>query len=112
MFRIMNDYIRDMHLQVTDHFYNQVRDFLDMEENVASYCITVNFNRYIVDIKLAQFSVENAGEVYRRLVGKITCPYSELSVRYNEGKAVRYRYATCNENKNGYYCDIVFEPEL
>lgn len=112
MFRVMNDYMKEIQLQVTDSFYNTVSDFLEQEEAVASYCITVNFNRYIIDIKLKQFSVQMARETYGRLVNQIACPYSELSVRYNEGKAVRYRYATCAENKKGFYCDIVFGPEL
>lgn len=112
MFRVMNEYMKGMHLQVSDQFYNVVKFALDKAENVASYCITVNFNRYIIDIKLKEYSVELAREEYSSLVSLIACPYSEMSVRYNEGKSVRYRYATCAENKKGYYCDMVFGPEL
>lgn len=112
MFRAMNDYMKEIKLQVSEQFYNTIKACLEKDETVASYCITVNFNRYIIDIKLKDFSIDQAGHTYRKLICQIACPYSELSVRYNEGKAVRYRYATCTENKSGYYCDIVFGPEL
>ena len=94
MFRVMNDYMKEMKLQVSEEFYNIIKECLEKNSSVASYCI------------------EKARRVYQVLVNQIACPYSELSVRYNEGKAVRYRYATCAENKQGYYCDIVFGPEL
>ncbi len=112
MFRVMNEYMKGMHLQVKDEFYNVIKFALEKSKNVSSYCITVNFNRYIVDIKLKDYSVEAARAEYAALVALIACPYSEMSVRYNEGKSVRYRYATCAEDKKGYYCDVVFGPEL
>lgn len=112
MFRVMNDYMKEIKLQVSEQFYNTIKECLENSPAVASYCITVNFNRYIADIKLKDYSIEEAGSVYQTLAGCIACPHSEFSVRYNEGRAVRYRYATCNENKEGYYCDIVFGPEL
>ncbi len=112
MFRVMNDYMKEMKLHVSDTFYNAMRSFLEQNEMVASFCITVNYNRYIVDIKLKKYSIETARAVYQELTDTIAYPYSEFSVRYNEGSAVRYRYATCAENKEGYYCDIVFGPEL
>ncbi len=112
MFRVMNDYMKEITLRVSEQFYKKIQDCLMHDEMVSSFCITVNFNRYIIDIKLKTYSIENARTSYQRLVNQIACPYSELSVRYNEGKAVRYRYATCAENKEGYYCDIVFGPEL
>lgn len=112
MFRVMNDYMKEMKLQVSEQFYNKIKDCLEKNNAVSSYCITVNFNRYIIDIKLKHYTIDEARTVYQALVSCIACPYSELSVRYNEGKAVRYRYATCAENKQGYYCDIVFGPKL
>ncbi len=112
MFRVMNDYMKEIKLQVSEQFYNGIKECLENNSQVTGYCITVNFNRYIVDIKLKDYSIEEARHVYQSLVDYIACPYSEFSVRYNEGKAVRYRYATCTENKEGYYCDIVFGPEL
>lgn len=112
MFRVMNDYMKEIELQVSEQFYNRIKECLAHHAGVSSYCITVNFNRYIVDIKLKDYSIEEARCVYQALLDDIACPYSEFSVRYNEGKAVRYRYATCTENKEGYYCDIVFGPEL
>ena len=112
MFRVMNDYMKEIQLQVSEEFYQTIKTCLDKETEVSSYCITVNFNRYIIDIKLKHFTVENARKEYKTLVSCIACPHSEFSLRYNEGKAVRYRYATCAEDKKGYYCDIVFGPEL
>ena len=112
MFRVMNDYMKEIKLHVSEEFYNTMRDFLEQHPEVASYCITVNYNRYIVDIKLKEFHIDVARSVYQELINTIAYPYSEFSVRYNEGRAVRYRYATCAENKEGYYCDIVFGPEL
>lgn len=112
MFRVMNTYMKDMKLHVDDAFYKTITTALEKRNNIGSYCITVNFNRYIIDIKLKKFTVEKAMEEYQHMSTMIACPYSQMSVRYNEGNAVRYRFATCKENKEGYYCDIIYGPEL
>ncbi len=112
MFRVMNEYMRNIKLKVDESFTKKLDNCLKALENVSTFCITVNFNRYIVDIRLKDYTVESAKQTYEELVEMISCDYSQMSVRYNEGKAVRYRFATCEENKNGYYCDVVISKEL
>ncbi len=108
MFRIMNNYMREMKLIVNSDIESNMRKFLEKNKTVENYCITVNFNRYIVDIKLAKYSVDSAEEHFNDFIKTVKYPYSDMSVRYNEGKLVRYRYASCKENKEGFYCDIVY----
>ncbi len=112
MFRVMNEYMRNINLKVNDKFTKKLDSTLKASENISTFCITVNFNRYIVDIRLKDYTVNSAKEEYERLIENISCDYSQMSVRYNEGKAVRYRFATCEENKDGYYCDVVISQEL
>lgn len=108
MFKIMNNYMREVKLVVSPDIENSMKRFLENNNNVERYCITVNFNRYIVDIKLIDYSVYNAEIQFNDFIRIIKYPYSDMSVRYNEDKLVRYRYISCKENKEGFYCDIVY----
>lgn len=108
MFRIMNEYMRGIKLQVLPEIEAKIDKYLDSCDDLEKYCITVQFNRYILDIKLKDYSVDASKEHFENLCKNIKYDYSDISVRYNEGKVVRYRYASCKENKDGFYCDIIY----
>ena len=107
MFRIMNEYLSKVSLQVGDDIYGRIDNVLRTEKGIKKYSVNTNFNRYIIDIKLDGYSLEKAEEFYRRLSEKLSYPYSSMYLRYNEGAMVRYRFITCKEDKTGIYADIV-----
>ncbi len=107
MFRVINEYMEKIKLQSDDDIKAKFDSFLKDDEAVKTYSIMVNFNRYVLDIKIKNYSVEKAARFFSRFDSEISYPYSSLHVRFNEGKCVRYRFMTCKENKDGIYCDIV-----
>lgn len=107
MFKVINEYMNKINLQVSDVIYKRLVDFLSHEEGIVKYTITVNFMRYNIDIRLENYSVEETTRIFNRFNESISYPYSSLHVRFNEGKCVRYRYITCKEDRNGFYCDIL-----
>ena len=111
MFRVINDYMSKININTDDEMYSVMKDYLDESELIKRYSINVNFNRYIVDIKLHKYSVEASDQMFREFVSITAYPYSHISVRYNEGSRVTYRYVTCKENKSGVYMDIIISED-
>ncbi len=107
MFRAINDYMAKLNITIDDDILRTMNEFLDKEKRVDNFCINVNYNRYIVDIRLKKYSVDSADEVFRSFVSATAYPYSHITVRYNEEERVRYRYCTCKENKSGVYMDVI-----
>lgn len=107
MYKVINEYMEKVNLQSNDEIINCFEEFLSDNKDVLKYTITMNFNRYIIDIRLKKYSVTKASEFFKKFDCAVAYPYSSLHIRFNEGKCVRYRYITCKENKEGYYCDIV-----
>jgi len=108
MFRVINEYLSKVNLQSNDQIYNMITSYLAGNKDILKYTVTVNFKRYMLDIKLKDYSVDNVVKMFNDLIEHISYPYSSMHVRFNEGKCVRYRYITCNENKNAFYCDMIF----
>ncbi len=108
MFRLMNNYMREINLVVNADTKAMMDTVLRKSDLIEHFCITINFNRYIVDIKLKNYSVQEAKMHFDDFSNNIKYPYSDMTVRYNEGKLVRYRFASCKENKEGFYCDIIY----
>lgn len=109
MFRVINEYMERVSLVSNDEIYNMFSEYIRNYSNfeIKKYSVTVNFNRYVIDIRLKNYSVENAEQFFDDFSRAVSYPYSALHVRFNEGKCVRYRYITCKEDKKGFYCDIV-----
>ena len=107
MFRVVNDYISKLHIGTDSEVYDKMSDFLTKDKKVESFNININYNRYIVDIKMNKYTVAAADALYRKFVEATAYPYSHVSVRYNEDSRVRYRFCTCKENKDGVYMDII-----
>lgn len=107
MVSVMNDYVAKIKLLSDDVTKSILKVALDGQLNVESSNVLIKSNRYIVDIKLKDFSIENAVMVMNLFMEKTRYHYSAYFIRFNEGTLVRYRYATCKENKEGFYCDVV-----
>ncbi len=108
MFRILNEYLSHIKLEAGDEMYREMKLWLEHDETYTKAVITVSFNRYIVDLKMAEYSVEGAEKAFQIFADRFTFPYSRMSVRYNEGKRIRYRLATCKEDKTGVCMDVIF----
>ena len=108
MFRVINEYLAKVNIDTDDELKDKIEDFMSKDKNVKKFCINENFNRYILDIKLEKFSVKKADTDFRKLINAIAYSYSHMSVRYNEGDRVRYRFVTCKEDKSGVYIDIIY----
>lgn len=108
MYKVINEYTAKVNLQANEEIYNKIFNFLKEVNQIKQVSISVNFKRYVLDIKLKKYSVDMAADVFNKINSGISYSYSSLFVRFNEGKCVRYRYLTSNENKDGIYCDIIF----
>lgn len=107
MYRLINEYMAMINLKVDQPIYSRISDYLKGCSFVSKYTVTVNVNRFIVDISINDYDIEHAVDTFNHFNNTISYPYSSMHVRFNEGKCVRYRYLTCNERKEGFYCDII-----
>ncbi len=107
MVSIMNDYVAKLQLQSDDLIKNLLGVALLEQSDIKEKSIIRKGNRYIVDIKLEQYSVETAIAVMNHFMECTRYHYSAYFVRFNEGNMVRYRYASCKENREGFYCDVM-----
>ncbi|MCR4837713.1 MAG: hypothetical protein K5897_02100 [Eubacterium sp.] len=109
MFRVMNEYLAKVHLEIDERFSQKMDLFLSDRKEIVKYCININYNKYVVDVHLKKYSIEAADKLFCDLAAQIAYPYSHMSLRYNEGDQVRYRFVTCNEEKSAVYMDLVLE---
>ena len=103
----MNEYVSKITLLSNDMTKNLLGAALAEHNLINSKSIIIKGNRYIVDIKLSDFSVEHAIQVMNHFMENTRYHYSAYFVRFNEGDMVRYRYASCKENREGFYCDVM-----
>ncbi len=108
MFRIMNEYLSHLQLEAGDDLYQEMKAWLENDDTYQKSTITVSFNRYIVDLRMVDFSVDGAEKAFQVFADRFAFPYSRMTVRYNEGKRIRYRFASCRENKTGICMDVIF----
>ncbi|MDO5149630.1 MAG: hypothetical protein Q4D76_09575 [Oscillospiraceae bacterium] len=107
MVSVMNEYINKINLQTDDITKAIINAALYEQESIEKYNITVKSNRFIVDIHISSFEINKAVSVMNLFIQNCSFHYSSYYIRYNEGNLVRYRFATCKENKEGFYCDII-----
>ncbi|MBO6114839.1 MAG: hypothetical protein J6P57_07260 [Lachnospiraceae bacterium] len=107
MYKVINEYLNMVIIKENEDIYNRLTNFLDNCEMIDKYTVTVNFQRYIVNIKLKDYNIDNSVCCFDLFNKAVSYPYSEMHVRFNEGKCIRYRYVTCKENKEAFYCDIM-----
>ena len=107
MVTILNQYVAKLKLLSDDLTKNILQAALQNHENIKSSNVLIKSQRYIVDIKLTNFSVENATAIMNHFMEQTRFHYSALYVRFNEGNLIRYRYASSKENGEGFYCDVI-----
>lgn len=108
MYKIINEYMSKINMIADEEVTNRISDCLSDLEEIKLYTLTVNYKHYVLDIYIHDYSVEEAANVFTKIQNAISYPFSSIHVRFNEGQCVRYRFMTCKENKDGFYCDIVF----
>ena len=107
MVTIMNEYVSKLNLTTDEITRGILNTALSGQDKVEASSVLIKSNRYIVDIHLIDYSVDNAVEVINQFMESTRYHYSAFFVRFNEGSRVRYRYASCKEDKDGFYCDVV-----
>lgn len=107
MFRIINQYLANVNITTDKEMKTKVDIFLQDRADLTKYCINESFNKYIVDIRMQEYSVENADRLFRDFETYTAYSYSAMYVRYNEGARVRYRFVTSKEDKSAVYMDVV-----
>lgn len=103
----MNEYVANIQLLSDDMTKNLLNAALLDCTEIEEKSIILKGNRYIVDIKLVLYDVQKAISVMNHFMELSRYHYSSYYVRFNEGNMVRYRYASCKENKEGFYCDVM-----
>lgn len=107
MVSVMNDYVNNIRL-LSDDITKAILDAaLAGQDSIENHTILIKANRYIVDIHLKKFSIENAVTIMNHFMENSRYHYSAYFIRFNEGNLVRYRYASCKENREGFYCDVM-----
>ena len=109
MFRAVNDYLAKINIVTDSVIRDAAAGFLEKSESVDSFTINESVNRYIVDIRMVKYSVDLADKLFREFISAVAYPYSHISVRYNEEARVRYRFASCKEDKTGTYMDVIIQ---
>jgi len=109
MFRVVNEYISHVNLITDTELESRLRDFLGELTELRKYSLNSVYNRYVLDIRLKKFSVELSDKLYRDIERVAAYSYSHISVRYNEGDRVRYRFVTCRESRDGVCMDVIFD---
>lgn len=107
MVSVMNEYVSKMNLVSDDVTKSIFQTSLIDQKNIVKSSVIIRANHYIVDIKLEKFSIEDAIKSMNCFMERTRYHYSSFFIRFNEGNLVRYRYASCKENRIGFYCDVV-----
>ena len=107
MITLMNQYVSQIKLISDDITKNLLIAALQNNQNVDHISVIVRNFKFVVDIKLIDYSIENVTNTVNEFMVQTRYPYSAYYLRFNEGNQIRYRYASCKENKDGFYCDIV-----
>jgi hypothetical protein len=108
LFRVFNEYLSRVRVITDDIVRQRMDDFFEEDKDIIKATINVNYNKFVVDIVMNEFTVDNADLCFRSFVAKVAYPYSSLWTRYNEGNRVCYRFLTSNENKTAVYMNIMF----
>jgi len=112
LFRIINQYLANVNISTNAEIRYKMDIFLKDREDIEKYCINESFNKYIVDIRMKEYSVDNADRMFRDFLTYTAFAYSAMHVRYNEGARVRYRYVTSKEDKTAVYMDVVISSSV
>ena len=59
MFRVLNEYIGRLTLQLDDDLIHKVEEVIMEDESTKTVTINVSFNKYIVDVRMKDFYIPN-----------------------------------------------------
>ncbi len=107
MLSIMNEYVAKIKLVSDDVTKGILGVPLMNHPDVLEGLVHRKANHFVVDIRLRAYSTETAVAVMNQFMEQTRFHYSAYFIRFNEGDMLRYRYATCRENREGFYCDVV-----
>lgn len=107
MVTVMNEYVQKITLFADDVTKGILDLALSEQAIITKHTIIMKSNKYIVDIVLDRFTIEDAIKVMNYFMEHTRFHYSAYFIRFNEGNRVRYRYATCKEDRSGFYCDVI-----
>ena len=107
MVTVMNEYVSKIKLSTDEVTKSILKVPLSELNNIIEKTVLIKSNRYIVDVRLEHFAVDAAVSIMNHFMENTRYHYSSFYIRFNEGNMVRYRYATCRENREGFYCDVV-----
>ena len=107
MVAVMNEYVSNIKLSADEVTKGILKVPLSGLDNIIENTVLIKSNRYIVDIRMNHFAVDAAVAIMNYFMENTRYHYSSFYIRFNEGNMVRYRYATCRENREGFYCDVV-----
>lgn len=108
MYKIINEYMSKINMLANDEIYERITACLKEKESVSDFSLSVSYNHYVLDVRIKDYSVPRASGIFCEIQDDIAYPYSAIYIRFNEGQCVRYRFLTCKENKDGFYCDMIF----
>jgi hypothetical protein len=108
LFRVFNEYLSKVNVTTDEKLKEKMEGFFKDENKISKATINLNYNKYVIDIIMDEFTVECADVCFRKLICAVAYPYSSLWTRYNEGNHVCYRFLTSKENKNAVYMTIMF----
>jgi hypothetical protein len=108
MFNVFNEYLSRVSVTTDDGLREKMEDFLKNRKHISKATINMNYNKYVVDVVLDDFTIEHADVCFRKFISAVAYPYSSLWTRYNEGDRVCYRFLTSKEDKKAVYMNVMF----
>ena len=82
MFRAINEYLAKLNIVTDDELLKEMNDYLEKQKTIDHFSINVNYNRYIVDIRLKKYTVKSADSLFRKFVQHTAYPYSHITRLY------------------------------
>lgn len=107
MINVINEYISKISLQSDDITKNLLIAAIDSDKEIVKSNVFNKAKGFVVDIKVDDFSVDLSTTIMNKFMCKTKYPYSSMVVRFNEGSLVRFKYASCKENREGFACDVI-----
>ena len=89
MFRVFNEYLKYIQLSTAPEIECAFNHYLADDKEIKTSCVTIHYNRFVVDIKLKQFGLKEAQKHFQSMIEAVGYPYSQMFVRFNEGSVIR-----------------------
>ena len=67
MFRVFNEYIKNIHLSAAPEIECAFNHYLADCKGIKSYCVTIHYNRFVVDVRLNKYGLEQAQKQFQKI---------------------------------------------